>query len=62
VSRACASFPATLDLPSDYWTRHYGSLTVYVGWPDHAVPQSNGAVENDFDVYVYDSSSALGFF
>jgi hypothetical protein len=52
----CASFPVTIDLPSDYWTRHYGSLSVSVAWPDHAVPQSGGAVENDFDIYVYDSS------
>src|SRR5258706_5113649 len=51
----CASFPVTIDLPSDYWTRQYGSLSLSLGLPDHTLAQSNGAVGNGFDVYVYDS-------
>ena len=51
----CATFPLMIDLPADYWTRHHGSLTVTVSWPDHVPIEGQTAVFNDFDVYLYDS-------
>lgn len=51
----CASLPLTIDLPADYWTRHNGSLTVTLSWPDHRPVQGQNLLFNDFDAYLYDA-------
>lgn len=49
----CATIPLSISVPADYWTRHHGSLTIHVSWPDHEIVGTT--VTNDFDVYLYDS-------
>ncbi len=51
----CATIPFSIDLPADYWTRHHGTLSVTVSWPDHQIVAGQDAVYNDFDVYLYDA-------
>jgi hypothetical protein len=51
----CATVPLTIDLPADYWTRHNGSLTITLEWPDHRPVEGQDEVFNDFDVYLYDA-------
>src|SRR5216683_714050 len=43
----CDHFFLTLDLPSDFWLTHSGTVTVTIQWTDGS---------NDFDLYVYRES------
>ncbi len=43
----CDHFLLTIDLASDFWTTHTGTVTITINWPSGS---------NDFDLYIYRES------
>jgi pre-peptidase len=46
----CDHFFLTVDVPSDFWNKHTGQVTIRIEWPSS---------DNDFDLYVYDPGGGL---